>query len=174
MIPLVIILPCICRKRHSIRLRIIRTRKNPIHPILIQNIRIKKVAESRTAMALRIRGRLIARGGAYAGIVWLRLRKGLDTHVAVVGRGCIDGCVAEVGGASEACDYHRRLVVDVGAPNDDMKLGLVLSGVGSFGSGHHGAEEGTLDAGDGGRSWAVDVVSVQGGIALEVWWALDG
>jgi hypothetical protein len=173
MISLVIILPLVLCIRHSIRLRIISTSKDAIDPILVQNIRVEKLAEPRLAMAQRICIRCIACRSTDAGIVRLSLGEGLDAHVGVVGGGRLDGCVAKVNGAAIISDCHWRLIVDVGAADNDVKLGLVLPEVSSFAGSHHGAKEGALDAGDRRWSWAVDVVSIQGGIALEIWYPSD-
>jgi len=159
-IPLAIILPEIRRKRDSIGLRIIRASEHAINSILIQNIRIKEVAEARAAMALRISSRFVTSGSAYGRIIRLRLREGLDSHVTVIGHRRIDRRVAEVDRAGEAWNCHWRFVVDIRAADNDLELGLVLAGVGGLGSGHHRAKESTFDAGDGGWVWAVDVVSV--------------
>jgi hypothetical protein len=173
MISLVIILPLVLRKCHSIRLRIISTSKDAIDTILVQNIRVEKLAEPRLAMTQRIRIRCIACRSTDVGIVRLGLGECLDAHVRVVGSGRLDGRVAKVNGAAIISEYHWWLVVNVGASDKDVKLGLVLPEVSGFAGSHHGAKEGALDAGDRRRSWAVDVVSIQGRIALEVWHPSD-
>jgi hypothetical protein len=74
----------------------------------------------------------------------LGLGECLHADVAVVsGRG-IDGCVAEEGGVAEARDRRGQLVVGVRAGDDDFELRAPLAGVGGFGGGERGAEEGAL------------------------------
>ena len=168
MISLAVILPHILCIRYPIRLRIISASKHAVNAIFVKNICVEEVAEPCLAMAQRICVRGIACCSTDAGIVRLGLRECLYTHVAVVSIGRLDGCVAEVHWATVVGDCHRGLIINIGAANDDVKFSLILTHVGGFTGGHHGAEEGTFNASERWRCWAINIVSVLGWIALEI------
>jgi hypothetical protein len=140
-------LPQIRRVLAPIRLRIISTSKDPTPAILIQNIRVEKMAPMRIAMSCIIRAHRRTRRRAHRRIIRLCLRERLRPDIRAVGGGRVDGRVAEAGGAPEAGDAGRRgQVVGVGAGDHDVELGAPLPEVGGGGGGEGGAEEGALDA----------------------------
>ena len=65
----------------------------------------------------------------------------------------LDGCVAKVYRAAVARHRQRGFVVYVGAADNNLKLGSVLSDISGFAGGYHGAKEGAFDAGD--RGWSL-------------------
>jgi hypothetical protein len=154
-------LPLVRRILNAIRLCIISTSENPIPTILIQNIRIKKLALPRVSMSQVIRAHLGTRRSTHGRIIRLRLRKGLSADVRAVRGWSVDGRVVESCRAAETGHAGRRgEVVGVGASDYDIEGGTPLAAVGGLRECKGRAKEGAFDVRLGAWIGTIDIIRV--------------
>jgi len=113
---------------------VVGTGKNTVVTVLVENVSHEEFAAVWIFLGrkplLYIKCSLsIASGGTDRGVVWLRLRECLHSHIS---RWSIDGTSTKVDRSSKTIDGSRfGSLIDIGASDDDMELILPLSSVSS-------------------------------------------